>query len=67
MYETGLLDEFAVNAYWTGHYAESLDACLRILDTEKMSGADLHRVVGNAKYALEKIMAAAQAQGVTGI
>jgi hypothetical protein len=57
IYETGLLDEFAVNAYWVGHYTECLDACLQIVRTEKMSGADLQRVVDNAHYALQKITA----------
>lgn len=57
IYETGLLDEFAVNAYWIGHYTECLDACLQIVRTEKMSGADLQRVVANAQYALQKITA----------
>jgi glycosyltransferase involved in cell wall biosynthesis len=55
IYETGLLDELAVNAYWIEKYAESLDACLQIFATEKMSGSDFQRVVGNAKYALQKI------------
>ncbi|WP_292636286.1 glycosyltransferase, partial [Mesorhizobium sp.] len=27
VYDYGLLDEFAVNAYWAGAYRESLDAC----------------------------------------
>jgi hypothetical protein len=55
IYETGLLDELAVNAYWIEKYTESLDACLQILATEKMSGPDLQRVLGNAQYALQKI------------
>jgi hypothetical protein len=57
IYETGLLDEFAVNAYWAGHHTECLDACLQIVRTEKMSGSDLQRVVANAQYALQKITA----------
>ena len=51
VYETGLLDEFSVNAYWSGHYAESLDACLKILATGKFAGADLSRVASNARFA----------------
>ncbi len=57
IYETGLLDEFAVNAYWAGHHTECLDACLQIVRTEKMDSADLQRVVANAQYALQKITA----------
>ena len=67
VYETGLLDEFAVNAYWTDRHIECLDACLKILHTEKFSGADLRRVVSNAQFSLKKIQAATQAQGVQGI
>jgi Glycosyl transferase family 2 len=67
VYETGLLDEFAVNAYWTDRHIECLDACLKILHTEKFSGADLRRVVSNAQFSLQKIQAATQAQGVKGI
>lgn len=55
MYETGLLDEFAVNAYWAGHYAESLDACLKILATGKLAGTELQRIVANAQYSLQKM------------
>jgi hypothetical protein len=55
IYEFGLLDEFAVNAYWVGKYSECLEACLKILATEKMSGADFQRVVANAQHALQKI------------
>ncbi len=53
MYETGLLDEFAVNAYWIERYAECLDACLKVLATGKLSGAELARIVANAQYALQ--------------
>ncbi|MDI9847742.1 glycosyltransferase family 2 protein [Rhodoblastus sp. 17X3] len=55
IYETGLLDEFAINAYWSGHNRESLDACLRILATGKLSGPDAQRVVANARFASEKL------------
>lgn len=58
MYETGLLDELAVNAYWIGRYAESLDACLKVLATGKVSGQDLQRIVANAQFALQKMQAA---------
>ncbi len=53
IYDYGLLDEYAVNAYWAGHYRESLDACLRILVTGKHD--DLARVSANARFAFEKL------------
>jgi hypothetical protein len=31
IYEYGVLDEYAVNAYWIGKYAECLKACRKIL------------------------------------
>jgi glycosyltransferase involved in cell wall biosynthesis len=55
IYETGLLDEFAVNAYWSGRYRDCLDASLKILDTDTISGADMQRVTANARFALEKL------------
>ena len=55
IYETGLLDEFAVNAYWTGRYRDCLDASLKILETDKISGADMQRVTANARFALEEL------------
>ncbi|MGO8866344.1 MAG: glycosyltransferase [Alphaproteobacteria bacterium] len=55
IYETGLLDEFAVNAYWSGHNRDCLDACLRILATGKLPERDMQRVVANARAANERL------------
>ena len=55
IYETGLLDELAVNAYWSGRYRDCIDASLKILETDKFSGADIHRVAANARFALEAL------------
>lgn len=55
IYETGLLDEYAINAYWSGHNRDSLDASLRVLASGKLSGADLHRVIANTRFATEKL------------
>jgi hypothetical protein len=55
IYEYGLLDELAVNAYWSGHNRDCLDACLKILATGKFSGADMQRVVANARFASERL------------
>jgi tetratricopeptide (TPR) repeat protein len=54
VYETGLLDELAVNAYWSGHNHDSLDASLAILATGKLLPADMRRVVGNAQFASDR-------------
>jgi glycosyltransferase involved in cell wall biosynthesis/LPS sulfotransferase NodH len=55
IYDYGLLDEFAVNAYWIGRYQDCLDACTRLLREEKMPQAMRERVTKNAEFAAEKI------------
>ena len=55
IYATGLLDEFAINAYWTGHYDESLDACLKLLESGKLGSLDVPRVAANARFARDKL------------
>jgi hypothetical protein len=55
IYEIGLLDEFSLNAYWSGHNRDSLDASLKILATGKLSGTDVRRVAANARFATERL------------
>jgi glycosyltransferase involved in cell wall biosynthesis/SAM-dependent methyltransferase len=55
IYDYGLLDEFAVNAYWAGAYRESLDASLRLLASDKLPQSMHARVVANARFALDKL------------
>lgn len=55
IYESGLLDEYSVNGYWSGHYWDSLDACLKILATGKLPATDTIRVVSNAQFASERL------------
>jgi len=55
VYDYGLLDEFSVNAYWAGSYRESLDACLKLLASDKLPPDMLKRVVANARFATEKL------------
>ena len=55
VYEYGLLDEYAINAYWTGHYDESLKACRKILRTARLSEADRKRIQANADLARQKL------------
>jgi GR25 family glycosyltransferase involved in LPS biosynthesis len=55
VYDYGLLDELSVNAYWDGHYQDSLEACLRLLSEGKMP-SDMHgRVAKNTQFSAEKI------------
>lgn len=54
-YDYGLLDELAINAYWSGHHWECLDASLRILASGKLPAGDVHRVIANARFATAKL------------
>jgi glycosyltransferase involved in cell wall biosynthesis len=51
VYEYGALDEFALNAYWTGRYKESLDANLLLLAERKIPADMRDRIVANARFA----------------
>ena len=64
VYETGLLDEYAVNAYWCGRYEDCLDACLRALATGRVAAGDLQRIAGNARYAWDEIRKRPKAEAV---
>jgi len=55
IYDYGLLDEFAVNAYLIEHYQECLDACQRLLSEGKIPADMKDRVKKNADFAREKI------------
>ena len=55
IYEYGLLDELAINAYWTGKYAECVDACDRLLSEGKLPADQRDRVLKNKQFAIEKL------------
>ena len=55
VYEYGLLDELAVNGYWSGHYQECLDASERLLASGKFPPNQRQRVAANANFARQKI------------
>lgn len=55
IYDYGLLDEFAVNAYWAGKYDESHQACLRLLGEGKLPPEQASRVAGNARFAAQRL------------
>jgi glycosyltransferase involved in cell wall biosynthesis len=55
IYETGLLDEFSVNAYWSGHIRDCLVSSLKILATGKVSGAEMRRIIANGQFASERL------------
>lgn len=55
VYEYGLLDEFAVNAYWTGRYRDCLDATLRAVSGGKIPPHELSRFYMNMRFALDNL------------
>ena len=55
VYEYGLLDEYAINAYWIGRYDECLKSCRKILSTAALSDADRKRIQANADFARQKL------------
>ena len=55
VYDYGLLDELAVNAYWAGQYLDSFDASLRLLSEGKMPSDVRDRVAKNTQFSAEKV------------
>jgi glycosyltransferase involved in cell wall biosynthesis len=55
VYEYGVLDEYAVNAYWIGRYEESLKVCQKILGLRSISEDLRKRVQANADFAAQKL------------
>jgi glycosyltransferase involved in cell wall biosynthesis len=55
IYDYGLRDEFAVNAYWIEHYAECLEACDRLLTESTLPANQVDRVRRNREFAAKKI------------
>jgi glycosyltransferase involved in cell wall biosynthesis len=58
IYDYGLLDEFAVNAYWAGHYRDCLETCLQLFTRASLPAHYRERIVLNARLALAKIVEA---------
>jgi tetratricopeptide (TPR) repeat protein len=57
VYDYGLLDEFAISAYWVGRYRECLKACDRLFSEGKCPATMLDRIRQNRAYAAEKLAA----------
>jgi len=55
VYDYGLRDEFAINAYWTERYAECVDACDRLLSEGKLPTEQRERVLKNKQFAIDKL------------
>jgi glycosyltransferase involved in cell wall biosynthesis len=55
VYEYGLLDELAINAYWTERYAECGNACDQILTERKLPTEMGERVRKNKQFAIDRL------------
>lgn len=55
IYDYGLLDEFAVNAYWSGHYRDCVAAVLTALARGKVPPQEQLRFIRNAQFAVAKM------------
>lgn len=55
IYQYGLLDEYAVHAYWCQHYAECERACLEILNHPALPESERPRILANLTFAREKM------------
>jgi len=56
IFQWRILDELAVSAYWTGRYAESRDACNKILK-RSVPAEHIKRIKENLDFAVQKLRA----------
>jgi len=56
-YRYALLDELAISAWWSGHFRESLIACLDLLAEGRAPAEHRGRIVANARFALDRLAA----------
>lgn len=55
VYDYRMLDEFQINAYWTGKYGESLDAGATLLRDGLFPEEERARILANSNFALQKV------------
>jgi len=56
IYEWMLLDEFAIAAYWAGHFKESRQASIALLQQGRFPPDQKERMEANLKFATEELM-----------
>jgi len=55
VYDYGILDEFSILAFWSGHYSESKESCDRLLEENKIPEYYLERVKSNLQFSLDRL------------
>jgi hypothetical protein len=63
----GLLDEYAINAYWSGHYHDSLDACVRLQAHPDFPADQRARLAANTRFALDRLPRRADRAGYSAL
>ncbi len=66
IYDYGLLDEYAVNAYWAQEYRGCAEACRTMLEQPSLPGADRERIEQNLNFATRKLADQLQAAAAPG-
>lgn len=56
IYTWSILDEFAILAYWSGHYRESVLASQRLLQENKFPQDQKQRIEANLKFAMDSLV-----------
>ena len=55
VYDYALLDEFSIVAFWSKNYTESRDACIRLLNGNKLPEHYVNRIKENLQYSLDRL------------
>ncbi|MGI4829057.1 MAG: hypothetical protein ACRYFU_12825 [Janthinobacterium lividum] len=55
IYRYGIFDEFAVLAYWSGHFAEASTYARLLLDEPSVPNLERPRIIANLRFAQEKL------------
>ena len=55
IYNYAMMDEFAIAAYWAGHYRESYDICQKLVKNPKFPKDQLPRLHQNISFAKDKL------------
>lgn len=55
VYDYGILDEFSIVAFWSGHFQESKESCEKLLSDKKIPDHYYDRVKSNLQFAIDRL------------
>jgi glycosyltransferase involved in cell wall biosynthesis len=64
IYNFGLKDEFAINAYWSEHFSECLSVCIDLLGRNDLPAHHRERIKKNALFAQERLPKSGDARSI---